>query len=266
MPDAIRLNKKHLSGEPTSQEKEAPATHSPLAASPTLEEIKKQYGISDKDYQELVELLDVTTQEEPSPARMNDFPSKYLLATAAEHLNFDLSDEDRKRWEGLKSPRDVVRELVKLVSERTVLRSNKFAHAGLHQYEYLPRSLDHLSEKDIQGLTVMDFTRVPRHTKDPRKLVLGLNVFDRMEVAFQEGLKKYLKENHGVEPKGKVHLNIIIQKYESVKNGTTYKGYVQAGYDGRSTILYSLTAEELAAELERRQISQSAAASASLAR
>lgn len=295
-----RHAKKQLSGKPSARERRTPPASRPPAASPTLEEIKKQYGISDKDYKELVELLDDTTfKDSPNPeiqpareprlAQAIDLPSaylsKYLLATAAEQLNLDLSDEDRKRWEGLKSPGDVVQELVKLVSERTVIRSDRFALARQRQPENLPltktpgnvgaqpqpkekpvRSLDKLEEPEMKSLSLEDFARAAQGTTDPRKLMLGLNVVSQVEEEFQKRIKQYIKDNHGVEPKGKVTLKVIINSYDSVKKGMTYHGYAQASFDGQSRILYRLNDDELAVELERRQISPPVAAPATLAR
>lgn len=114
-------------------------------------------------------------------------------------------------------------------------------------------SLDTLDETDINSLRIREFSRAVSHTNNPRKLLLGLRTMEQVEADFQQQIRKYLLEHHGVTPKGKVRLNVIIKEYESVKKGTTYKGYAQAAYDNQSTILYHLTEEEIAAELSRRQ-------------
>jgi hypothetical protein len=130
----------------------------------------------------------------------------------------------------------------------------------------MPRSLNDLNEKEIKSLSLRDFENAAQRTQDPRKLMLGLNLVEQVEAAFQEQIKQQLRDMYGVDPKGKIRLNVIINEYESVKNGTTYHGYVRASFDSQSKILYRLTEEELAKELKRRQTIQPADSSASLSR
>jgi hypothetical protein len=213
MPRA-RLAEKQPSEEPKPRKRENLPIHSQTDSGPILEEFRKKYNLSDDDFKELVELLNVPESEFPRP-------------------------------------------FIHQKSHPFVTGGNVGTQPQLEK-QPVPRSLDKLDEPQIESLTVKEFAKAARHTKDPRKLMLGMSVVDKVEEAFQKQIKQYVKENHKVEPKGKVTLSIIVNKYESVKNGTTYHGYVQASFDGLSRILYRLNNEELTQELSHRGIIQAA--------
>jgi hypothetical protein len=211
MPRA-RLAEKQPSEESKPRKSENLSIHRQTYCSPVLEEFRKKYNLSDDDFKELVELLNVPESELPRP---------FI------HHN----------------------------SQIFVTGGNEGPQS---KPESVPRSLDKLDEPEIGSLTVKEFTKVVGHTKDPRKLMLGMSVVDKAEEELQKSIRQYMKEKHRIEPKGKVTLSVIVNKYESVKNGTRYHGYVQASFDGLSRILYSLNNEELNQELYHRGIIRSA--------
>ena len=270
-----------------------------------LEKLKELYGISNKDYNELVDLLSVDLEPErfadESFVGDSSIPSGKITVltqgkqvTARKQLEKSRSRQGDSEPEPLKSGTSIrlngvfeikiingVQCLVPVEKQHPLLSIPNAWRKSLQPAETpsrletqsqseeqpVPRSLDKLDEKAIQCLTVKDFAKAASRTSVPRKLMVGLNVVNQIEEEFQQRIKQYIKDNHGIEPKGKVRLNVVIHEYDSVKKGMTYKGYVRAAFDdNRSVTLYSLTEEELDAKLKRRQMEQSANSSIAFAR
>ena len=128
-------------------------------------------------------------------------------------------------------------------------------------------SLDTLSEKQIEALSVGDFLRAIKNTKSLDKLMLADSFIKEAERAVQLGinndpdLKQFLR---GVKVTGRVSLYYSLDPYESVKD--TENGRPKINYNGRLKVVYrdaagnrttktvrELTAKELTEALKRRK-------------
>jgi chaperonin cofactor prefoldin len=128
-------------------------------------------------------------------------------------------------------------------------------------------SLDTLSEKQIEALSVGDFLRAIKNTKSLDKLMLADNFIKEAERTVQLGinndpdLKQFLR---GIKTTGKISLYYSLDTYESVKE--TENGRPKINHNGRLKIVYrdaagnrttktvrELTAKELTEALRRRK-------------